>query len=83
MASTLDRVKKVVAHVLKVDKSKIQPEHEFMKNLGAESIQSYELVAAFEQEFDIEMDEDEALAVRTVGAAVEFIDKTLAAEDRR
>ncbi len=77
MASTLDRVKKVVASVLKVDESKIKPESEFVKDLGAASIQSYEIVAAFEEEFDIEMDEDEALEVRTVAQAATFIDKTL------
>jgi acyl carrier protein len=42
-------------------------------DLGAESTQSVELVAAFEQEFDIEMDDDAALAVKTVGGAVDFI----------
>ena len=80
MATTEERVKKVVAAVLKVDEATIKSEHDFAKDLGAESIQSYELVAAFEEEFDIEMDEDEALAVTTVGAAVEFIDKVLAEE---
>ena len=43
----------------------------------AESIQSVELLAAFEEEFDIEMDEEEALAVKTVGDAVDFITKML------
>ncbi len=77
MASTLDRVKKVVASVLKVDEAKVKPESDFAKDLGAASIQSYELVAAFEEEFDIEMDEDEALEVRTVGQAATYIDKVL------
>jgi len=77
MATTEERVKKVVAQVLKVDEATIKPEHDFVKDLGAESIQSYELVAAFEEEFDIEMDEDEALSVSTVGGAAEFIQKIL------
>jgi len=47
------------------------------RRLGAESIQSVELVAAFEEEFDIDMDEDEALQVQTVGAAVDFISKVM------
>lgn len=75
MASTLDRVKKVVENVLKVEESKIKPESDFAKDLGAASIQSYELVAAFEEEFNIEM--DEALEVRTVGQAATYIDKLL------
>ena len=68
-----DRVKKVVVQVLKVDEGKVVPDAHFVRDLGAESIQSIELVAAFEDEFDIEMDPDEATAVQTVGAAVEFI----------
>ena len=73
MATVEERVKKVVAQVLKVDEATIKPEHDFVKDLGAESIQSYELVAAFEEEFDIEMDEEAALQVQTVGGAVDFI----------
>ena len=73
MDSVEQRVKNVVARQLKVDMSKIKPECEFAKDLGAESIQSVELVAAFEEEFDIDMDEDAALSVKSVGGAVEFI----------
>lgn len=68
-----DRVKDVTARVLKVDKDSIRAEHEFGMDLGAESVQSVALVAAFEEEFDIEMDEDAALAVQNVGDAVDFI----------
>ena len=69
------RVKKVVARQLKVNENEIKPESEFVKDLGVESIQSIELVALFEEEFDIEMDEQAALVVKTVGNAVEFIKK--------
>ena len=72
-----ERVKKVVARQLKVDEDKVTTDSDFIKDLGAESIQSIELVAAFEEEFDIDMDEDAALQVKTVGSAVEFIQKTL------
>jgi len=68
-----ERVKKVVVQVLKCDESKVIPEAHFVRDLGAESIQSIELVAAFEEEFEIEMDPDEALSVSTVGGAVDFI----------
>jgi len=71
------RVKKVVAKHLKTDEDKIKLESDFVKDLGAESIQSIELVAAFEEEFDIEMDEQAALAVKAVGDAVEFIKKLI------
>ena len=73
-ASIEDRVRKVVRSVLKVPESAIRPESRFTADLGAESIQSVELVAAFEEEFDITMDEDAALAVETVGDAVRFIE---------
>jgi acyl carrier protein len=72
-ASIEDRVKKVVVKVLKIDPSRIKPQSRFAADLGAESIQSVELVAAFEEEFDITMDEDKALSVDTVGGAVDFI----------
>lgn len=72
-----ERVKKVVARQLKVDLAKVSDNADFVKNLGAESIQSIELIAAFEDEFDIEMDEEAALSVKTVGKAVEFIDKAI------
>lgn len=71
------RVRKVVARQLKVDEKEVKPESDFVRDLGAESIQSIELVACFEEEFDIEMDEQAALAVRTVGSAVEFIKKVI------
>lgn len=77
MADTLDRIKKVTADLLHVNMELIKEESRFVEDLGAESIQSIELVAAFEEEFDIEMDEDEALAVKTVGDAAEFIDGVL------
>jgi len=67
------RIKKVVAAVLNVDVATIAPEQSFTEDLGAESVQSVELVAGFEEEFDIEMDEDEALSVETVGGAIEYI----------
>jgi acyl carrier protein len=70
-----ERVYQVVTQVLKVDSGQIEEEHTFTTDLGAESVQSVELMAGFEEEFDIEMDEDEALSVQTVGAAIDFIAK--------
>jgi acyl carrier protein len=73
MATVEERVIAVTARVLKLDLDEIKPEHSFTVDLGAESVQSVELVAMFEEEFGIEMDEDAALSVETVGKAVEFI----------
>lgn len=73
MATVEERVKAITARVLKLDLSEIRLENNFTEDLGAESVQSIELVASFEEEFGIEMDEDAALAVQTVGEAVRFI----------
>ena len=78
MASTLERVQKVTAELLKIEESKVTTESKFVEDLGAESTQSIELIASFEEEFDVEMDENDALGVKTVGDAVAFIDKVIA-----
>ena len=77
MSDVTSRIKDVVARTLKIDMGRIADDSRFVEDLGAESIQSVELVAAFEEEFDIEMDDEEALEVKTVGKAVEFISKLL------
>jgi len=69
------RVRKVIAKVLEIDEAEIEESSNFVFDLGADSQQSVELVAAFEEEFEIEMVEDDALAVQNVGDAVEFIGK--------
>lgn len=71
------RVYKVIAQVLKIEESQIDEAASFTADLGAESVQSVELMAGFEEEFDIEMDEDEALEVQTVGGAIDFIGRYL------
>jgi acyl carrier protein len=73
MATVEERVKAVTARKLGVDEVKMSDN--FTADLGAESVDSIELVAMFEEEFGIEMDEDAALSVQTVGDAVKFITK--------
>ena len=77
MSDTIDRVKRVVAETLRVDPDRVIENARFVEDLGAESIQSVELVAAFEEEFDIDMDEEEALQVKKVADAVMFIERYL------
>ena len=77
MSDVEKRVKDVVEQILKIDPARIVDDARFVEDLGAESIQSVELLAAFEEEFDIEMDEEESLDVKTVGKAVEFIKNML------
>lgn len=74
MSDVAERVRRVVAETLKVEMGRCTDEARFVEDLGASSMASVELVAAFEEEFDIDMDEQKALAVKSVGDAVEFID---------
>ncbi len=76
----LERVCDVVSDVLGVNVEDLTPESRFVEDLGAESIQSVELVAAFEEEFEIEMEEETALQVQTVGNAVDFIAEVLGSQ---
>ncbi len=78
MATVQERVISVTAQVLQLDPAEIKLDDEFGADLGAESVQSIELVAMFEEEFGIEMEEDAALAVSQVGNAIDFITKTCA-----
>jgi acyl carrier protein len=76
-AEIRQRVEKVVAQVLKADPKDLRPESNFAFDLGADSMSSVALIAAFEEEFDIEMEEDKAREVQTVGEAVDFISQYL------
>jgi acyl carrier protein len=78
MSDIAERIKRVVAETLEIDPSQIGDTARFVEDLGAESIQSVELVAAFEEEFDIDMDNEGALGVKTVDVAVEFIAQAVA-----
>jgi acyl carrier protein len=71
------RVKTVIGRVLGVNENEIDDNANFIFDLGADSMQSIQLVAAFEEEFGIEMEEDRALEVQTVSGAVDFIAEQL------
>lgn len=69
----LQKVQKVTAIILNIDEEECSEEKSFTADLGAESIQSVELMAGFNAEFDIDMDEEGALECQTIGMAVDFI----------
>mgnify|MGYP003565759012 CR=1 FL=1 len=71
-SAIIEKVKKVTSEVLKTE-DEIGDEANFIFDLGADSLQSVQLVAAFEEEFDIEMDEEGALKIQTVEEAADFI----------
>jgi acyl carrier protein len=67
------RVSAVIGKVLQLPPGEIRPEANFIFDLGANSMQSLQLVAAFEEEFGVELDQEAALAVQTVTGAVDFL----------
>ena len=69
------KVKKIVADHLGVDEAKVIEEASFIDDLGADSLDTVELVMAFEEEFGSEISDSEAEKILTVGDAIKFIDK--------
>jgi acyl carrier protein len=73
-ASVIERVKDIVADNLGVDREKITPETSFVNDLGADSLDTVELVMELEEEFDINIPDDAAEKIQTVGQAVKYIE---------
>ena len=73
MSDTADRVKKIVVEHLGVDEDKVVDNASFIDDLGADSLDTVELVMAFEEEFGIEIPDDAAENIKTFGDAVKFI----------
>lgn len=73
MASVDERVIDIVAEQLGVDKDKITQETSFVNDLGADSLDTVELVMELEEEFDINIPDDAAEKIQTVGQAIEYI----------
>ena len=74
-----ERVKKIVIEQLEVDPEQVTPEASFANDLGADSLDTVELVMALEEEFDIEIPDEVAEQIDTVGKAVEHISQTVEA----
>ncbi|MGD1907663.1 MAG: acyl carrier protein [Leptolyngbyaceae cyanobacterium] len=72
-AEVFDKVKKIVAEQLSVEEADVKPESSFANDLGADSLDTVELVMALEEEFDIEIPDEAAEGIGTVQAAVDFI----------
>jgi acyl carrier protein len=73
MASIEERVKQIVAEQLGVDDAQVTPEASFMDDLGADSLDTVELVMALEEEFDIEISDEDAEKILTVQNAISYI----------
>jgi acyl carrier protein len=74
MSDTADRVKKIVVEHLGVEEDKVSETASFIDDLGADSLDTVELVMAFEEEFGIEIPDDAAEKIATVKDAITFID---------
>ncbi len=73
--SVEDRVKKIVIDQLGVEESQVTKEAKFIEDLGADSLDTVELVMALEEEFKLEIPDDEAEKLTTVGQAIDYIEK--------
>jgi acyl carrier protein len=76
MSDTAERVKKIVVEHLNVDAEKVTENASFIEDLGSDSLDTVELVMAFEEEFGIEIPDDAAESIVTVGDAVKYIEKS-------
>lgn len=79
-ASIFEDVKSIIVDQLEVDADQVTPEANFQDDLGADSLDTVELVMALEEKFDIEIPDEEAENILTVQAAVDYIESQIAAK---
>ena len=77
MSDNLTRIKKIIIDKLGIEESKITTEARFIEDLGADSLDTVELIMQFEEEFDIEISDEDAEKLNTVGSSVDYINKKL------
>ena len=73
MASVDEKVKSIIVEQLGVDEEEVTPDASFVDDLGADSLDTVELVMAFEEEFDLEIPDEDAEKIATVGDAISYI----------
>jgi acyl carrier protein len=78
MATIAERVKKIIVDKLGVEESQVTPEASFTTDLGADSLDTVELIMEFEKEFNISIPDEQAETITTVGQAIEYLEKTIA-----
>ena len=69
-----ERVKNIIVEQLGVEADQVKPEAQFVNDLGADSLDTVELIMALEEEFDIEIPDDKAEKIKTVGEAIDYIE---------
>jgi acyl carrier protein len=73
MSDIEEKVKDIIAEELGVEREKVTPNASFMEDLGADSLDTVELVMAFEKEFDVDIPDEDAEKLRTVGDALKYL----------
>jgi acyl carrier protein len=74
MSEIAEKVKKIIIDKLGVDESEVTNEANFNNDLGADSLDTVELIMEFEKEFDVSIPDDQAEKIQTVGQAIEFLE---------
>lgn len=75
--STFDRLKKIVVEQLGVDEAEVVPSASFVEDLNADSLDLVELIMSLEEEFGMDIPDEEAEKIKTVGEAVDYVDEHL------
>ncbi len=70
-----ERVKNIIVEQLGVEADQVKPEAQFVNDLGADSLDTVELIMALEEEFDVEIPDEKAEKIKTVGEALSFIEE--------
>ena len=78
MSNVEEKVKDIIVEELGVEREKLTSDASFMEDLGADSLDTVELVMAFEKEFDIDIPDEEAEKLRTVGDAIAYLNTKVA-----
>ncbi|MFN0015840.1 MAG: acyl carrier protein [Saprospiraceae bacterium] len=73
MANVAERVKKIIIDKLGVDENDVTPESNFIQDLGADSLDTVELIMEFEKEFDVSIPDEQAEKIQTVGQAIDYL----------
>ncbi|MBP6184832.1 MAG: acyl carrier protein [Saprospiraceae bacterium] len=77
MANVAERVKKIIVEKLGVDETQVTLEASFTNDLGADSLDTVELIMEFEKEFDVSIPDEEAENIQTVGQAITYLENNL------
>ncbi|MBE6421763.1 MAG: acyl carrier protein [Elusimicrobiaceae bacterium] len=70
-----ERVKNIIVEQLGVEADQVKPEAQFVNDLGADSLDTVELIMALEEEFDVEIPDEKAEKIKTVGEAISYIEE--------